>query len=415
MPALTKRIIDGSQPGDSQRIVWDSELRGFGLLVLPSGTKSFVVQYRNAAARSRRFTIGRYPVFTVDEARKKAMEVLLAAANGQDPLELRREVRTTPNVAALFERYLSEHVAKHNAKTTAAEVGRLVERILKPSLGHLSVKAVATSDMLKLHHELAATPRQANNVLAIASKAFTLAEAWGLRPRASNPVHGIKRYEENERERFLSAPELERLGAALEEASGAGLPWKVKEPASKHLPADPRTRLNPAGLDAIRLLLFTGARLTEILTLEWVHVDLEAGTVALPGRKGKKRRPHPVSEVVIELLKALAKAKRGRRWVLPGDEKGERHVSKTVVEGVWQRLRSHAGLDDVRIHDLRHTVGTVADKVGASAFLIQHLLRHRNVAITARYVNSDADPIRDVSNRVGDRLSSGLAGKAKKE
>lgn len=407
---ITKRLVDASEKAEKAYIVWDGDLKGFGLLVLPSGSKSYVAQYRNAAGRSRRFTIGRHPTFTPDEARRQAKAVLLAAATGSDPVAERKHVRSTPTVAKLFDRYLDEHVRLNNAASTQAEVERFVERILKPKLGNLQVHAVTGRDLAKLHTDLSATPRQANLVLAIASKAFSLAEMWELRPPHSNPARGIKRFAEVERERFLSRDELARLGVALDEASTIGLPWRVEKPASKHLPTgERRTKPNAMALECVRLLLFTGARLSEILKLEWAHVDLVGGTIALPGQKGKQRRDHPISEPALDILKGLQKRRRGK-WVLPGDEKGTRHLNREVAETVWQKLRHRAEIEDVRLHDLRHTVGTLAGQLGANAFLIQHLLRHRTVAMTGRYVNADANPIRDVSDAVGDRIAEGLAG-----
>lgn len=413
MPGLTKRSVDAAEKREDRYILWDTDLKGFGVLVLPSGVKSFLVKYRNAAGRQRRLTIGRYGAFTVDQARAEARAALVLAAKGSDPLDDRQRVREAPDVASLLDRYVTEHVEQHNAPSTQDDVKRIVEGHLKPRLGHLQVQAVTTRDLAALHHAMRDRPRRANTVIAYASKAFSLAEAWGLRPPNSNPARGIRRFEEVERERFLTADELGHLGASIREAEEHGLPWKVQEPKSKHLPAEDRRRspVNPMAIAVILLLLFTGARLSEILGLQWQHVDLAGGTFALPDRKGKGRKPHPVNQAALELVKALHAKRRGK-WVLPGDEKGSRAVSKTVVEGAWQRLRAHAGLDDVRLHDLRHTVGTYAGQDGSNAFLISHVLRQRTIAVTGRYVNPHADPIREISGRVGDRIAAGLAGKA---
>lgn len=408
MARLAKRMIDATMPADKLFIAWDSELRGFGLLVLPSGTKSFVVQYRTQLGRSRRFTIGRYPTFTADDARKVARDVLQSAAKGGDPVDERRRARSAESVSQLLDDYVTKHVRLKNAATTQAETERLVERILKPRIGHLKVNSVTSGDLEKLHHDQARTPRQANLVLAIASKAFKLAEQWKMRPAGTNPARGIERFAEVERERFLTRDELSRLGAAIDEATGPGLPWEVRSPDSKHLNSVQRTRPNATAIDAILLLLLTGARLSEILQLEWRHVDFDGGLLSLPERKGRGRKPHPISEPALDVLRELDGKKRGK-WVLAGDERGTRHLSKAVIENVWQRLRRRAGLEDVRLHDLRHTVGTMAGQFGANAFLIQHLLRHRNVTITARYVNRDSAPIREVSEAIGGQIIAGLA------
>lgn len=414
MAGLTKRAVDAAQAIDGERtIIWDTELRGFGLLVLPSGVKSFVAQYRNAAGRQRRMTIGRYGAFTVDGARDEARQILAAAARGADPLDDRKRVRAADDCADLFDKYLSEHVAAHNAATTLAENTRIVEKHIKPRLGHIQVQAATTRDLAAMHHAMRGTPRQANLALAIASKAFSLAEAWGLRPVNSNPAKGIRRYVEEERERFIAPDELARLGEAIREAELNGLPHVLSKPESKHnARTERRSPLNAVALAAILLLLFTGARLSEILTLQWSHVDLGARTFALPDRKGRGRRPHPVNDAALELARSLEAQKIGGKWVLHGDDKGARHISKSVVENAWQRLRKHARLEDVRLHDLRHTVGTYAGQDGSNAFLISHVLRQKTIAVTGRYVNPHADPIRQISTRVGDRITAGLAGKA---
>lgn len=255
---------------------------------------------------------------------------------------------------------------------------------------------------------MADTPWQANLTLAVLSKAFNLAELWGMRPENSNPCRKAPRYPENARERFLASDELARLGRVFREAGYPGLPWREREGASaKHRAkeGDRFTPISPRALAAIRLLLFTGARLSEILELKWEHVDFERATITLPSHKGGARRAHSVSSNVLAIVNEIAREE-GSPWVLPAPSE---YLSKSVVENAWQRIHDHAGILDVRIHDLRHTVGTLASQTGVNAFLVRDLLRHSNVAVTARYANRDEDPIRRVSEDVSARISSGLA------
>lgn len=414
MPKLTKKAIDEAKPGSARQFLWDSELRGFGLVVQPSGTRSFCIQYRNAAGRERRMMLGRYGVLTVDEARRLAKAALADVAGGADPMGDKRAYREAPSLDDLFDRYLEEHVGPHNAPSTAKDVEAMLKLHLRPRVGSIKVNDFKLSDAAKLHNALKATPRRANHVLAILSKSLSLAEVWGLRPVNSNPCRSVARFTENQRKRFLNAAEIQRLGEALIEGETIGLPWQIKEAGSKHLPPEDerRTLLGWQVVGAVRLLLLTGARLSEILGLRWSDVNASAHTVALPDRKGGKRVPHPANDAAFEVLAALPR-EQGAIFVFPRTDDTERHVSREALEGAWARLRWRAGIDDVRLHDLRHTVGTYASQAGVSSFIVRDLLRHSNITMTGRYANFDADPVRQVSNAVGGRIQAALGPRGK--
>ncbi|WP_420340551.1 integrase arm-type DNA-binding domain-containing protein [Roseibium sp.] len=224
MPKLSKRFIDAAKPEAKRRFLWDDNLKGFGLLVLPSGRKSFVLQYRTLAGRSRRLTLGQYGALTPSEAKHMAADALAKIWKGEDPLAARHALRAAPTINDLMDRYLSDHVLVHNAKSTQAGVKSAIKSVIKPHLGTVKLSDISRRDIAELHAKLSKTPRQANRVLAVLSKAFNLAEVWGWRPEQSNPVRLIKRYRENERDRFLSDVELVRLGKTLDEAERIGLP-----------------------------------------------------------------------------------------------------------------------------------------------------------------------------------------------
>ncbi|KZL05564.1 site-specific integrase [Pseudovibrio sp. Ad26] len=414
MPNVTKRTVDAAKPTTKKYFVWDGKLSGFGLQVMPTGRKTFIVQYRTLEGRSRRMTLGKYGELTPDQARGQAVDVLAKVRNGEDPTVNRKIIRNAPTVDDLLDMYLSEHVEVHNKPKSLVEIRRILERCVRKPLGKAKLASVTRQDISKLHRSMRRTPRQANHVLAIISKAFNLAEVWGLRPEHSNPVRLVKRYKENERDRFLSGDELQRLGKTLELAEKEGLPWIIKASPEnhKHLRHDiekRRTPVNPMALYCLKLLLYTGARLMEIASLEWKHVDFEEGAIALPSKKGDGRKPHPVSGNVLDILSDIPRLD-GSPYVLARINDPTRHITKELVENAWQRVRHHADIPDVRIHDLRHTVGTFAAQSGSNAFLISHLLRHRNVTITNRYVNHDAHPIRVLSETVGERIEAGLKG-----
>jgi integrase len=414
MPKLTKRFVESVKPAVADQVMFDDDIPGFGLRVLSSGVRSYLVQYRNKQGRSRRLTLGKHGKITADGARKDALRVFAAVRAGKDPVAERRAFIDAPFVNDLLDRYIAEHVEKRNRPRMRQEVKRLVERHIRPELGRHKVAAITRKDVSKLHHDLGVTPRQANLVLAVCSKAFNLAEMWEMRPNGSNPCTKIERYPETERERFLSADELGRLGGTLRLAETDGLPWNVdpRTAKSKHLakPEKRRTLYARVTTAAIELLLFTGCRLSEVLNLQWDQVDFETGVITL--RETKAGRPQTVvmNAPARQVLKGLHKAK-ASPWVLPSTLDAKRPLSSTAIEQAWQRIRAAAKLEDVRLHDLRHTVGTYAGQSGANSFLVRDLLRHKNLAMTGRYVNRSDDPVRTLSDHVGERIAAGLAGR----
>jgi integrase len=405
MSKLTKKSVDDANTLPKPYLLWDGELRGFGLLVLPSGVKTYILQYRNGARRSRRLTIGRHGALTVGEAREIAREATVAVAKGNDPVASKRSYREAPTVSELLARYLSDHVIPHNAVSTQKDIRVVIAKKLMPAVGNIKVNDLTRADVAKLHNAMKDTPRRANYVLAIFSKALSLAELWGLRAQNSNPCIGIKRYPENHRTRFLKQDEVKRLLDAMIEAETVGLPWNVEGNSSKHLAKEPnqRTPLSWQVIGALRLLLLTGARLSEITLLKWTDVDFTSGTIALPKIKGAKRQPLPASAVALDILVSLPRIT-GSAFVFPRNTDKSVPISKEVMESAWQRLRWRATIEDVHIHDLRHTVGTYAGQAGVSGFIVRDLLRHANISTTGQYANFDANPVREVADIVGERI-----------
>lgn len=405
MSKLTKKSVDDADTLPKPYLLWDGELRGFGLLVLPSGVKTYVFQYRNEARRSRRLTIGRHGSLAAGEAREIAHEAAVAVAKGNDPVASKRSYREAPTVSQLLERYLSDHVIPHNAESTQKDIKVVIAKKLVPAVGNIKVNDLTRADVAKLHNAMKDTPRRANYVLAIFSKALSLAELWGLRAQNSNPCIGIKRYPENHRTRFLRQNELSRLLDAMNEAETIGLPWNVEGNLSKHLAKEPnqRTQLSWQVIGALRLLLLTGARLSEITLLKWSDVDFEFLTIALPKFKGRKREPFPATAAALDILKSLPRIT-GSAFVFPRNTDKDVPIAKEVMESAWQRLRWRAQIEDVHIHDLRHTVGTYAAQAGVSGFIVRDLLRHANISTTGRYANFDASPVREVADIVGERI-----------
>jgi integrase len=292
---LTKRVADAAEPRDTRYTIFDAAIPGFGLRIYPTSEKSWIFEYRAGEGGRRvakkRITIGRVTDFTADGARKAADRLRSAVKTGSDPQGDKARQREANTVADLAGAFLDEHVSAKRKATTAAHYRDILERLVLPKLGQRKAKDVTRADVAKLHLSNSATPFQANRVLAVVGSMYTFAARHGLVPENHNPARGIERFKEEPRERLLSPKELERLGAAIREAETVGVPW-VTDPArkSKHLPKMGRdTVIGEHAAAALRLLIFTGARLREVLHLKWEHVDLERGLLLLPDSKtGKK-------------------------------------------------------------------------------------------------------------------------------
>jgi integrase len=275
-----------------------------------------------------------------------------------------------------------------------------VERDLRPEFGQLKVAGVTRQDVHKFHAAQAHRPRQANLILAVLSKAFSLAELWEMRPEGTNPCRRIQRYPESHRERFLSSEELARLGAVLRRAESEGLPQKNGR----------RTLYRRAVTGAIDLLLYTGCRLSEVLNLRWEHIDFATGVIKLADTKSGGPQLVTMNPPARQVLKVLEAERRGSDWVVLSVSNPNQPISKAGIEAAWRKLATAAQIEDVRMHDLRHTVGTYAGQTGANAFLVRDLLRHKNLAMTHRYVNRADSPVRTLSDQVGERIAAAMAG-----
>ncbi len=239
--------------------MWDSALKGFGLRVETSGAKTFLVRYR-MAGRKRFVAIGRLGQLTPEQARGLAQETLASVRHGRDPADERRKEKVAISVSELAARFLDEHVGAKRKESTAIHYRRLIDCYLLPKHGGRKAYDFARADLARLHLSLRDRPYQANRLLAVVASMYSSGKRHVLVPEGSSPAARIERFPETRRERFLSTEELARLGAAFRQFESDG-------------------RFGP-GIAVVRLLLFTGARLREILHLHWEHVDMERGVVA---------------------------------------------------------------------------------------------------------------------------------------
>jgi integrase len=387
MPKLTKRLVDAVECRAAEYFIWDDEIPGLGIRVLPSGRRVYVVQYR-VGRRSRRISLGPSTVLACEQARKRAISIIAAARNGVDPANERDAARHAMTVNELAERFDTEHISVRLKASTAKEYRRNLRRFILPALGRLTVTDITRADVAKFHHDLRHIPYQANRCLEVVSKMFSLAELWGLRPDGTNPRKHIKKYPEEKRERFLSVAELRRIGEVLGEMEDEGIEL-------------------PSAILAARLLILTGCRLNEIMTLKWAYVDVAERVLRLPDSKTGAKLVH-LGQAAIDLLQAAERVD-DNPWVITGALPGK-HLSD--LQPFWRRVRARAGLKDVRIHDLRHTFASMAVASGQGLPMIGKLLGHTQVQTTARYAHLAADPVRIAADLVSDRLQAGLTGRS---
>lgn len=382
---LTKRLVEGASAADRDLILWDSEVPGFGCKITPTGKRTYLVYYRTRHGQQRRPAIGEHGVLTVEKARDVARQWLADVSAGGDPSAAKQAGRKAATVAQLAERYLTEYAAVHKKASSANEDARLIQNKVIPLLGKRPVEGVSRADVLHVQHALRNAPYEANRVISLLSKMFNLAEAWGVRPDGTNPCRHVRKFAERKRERFFSVEELGRLGAALDAIERAS-PVRL------------------AYVDAIRLLALTGCRVSEVVGLRWEWVDLEGAQIALPDAKAGARIV-PLGQPAIDLLRTLRHGEGA--WVLSGSE-ADKPLSKNTVEHAWQRIRATADLQDARLHDLRHTVGTYSGQSGHNAFIVRDLLGHKTLAMTGRYVSRDADPLRLAADHVAARIAAAM-------
>lgn len=422
MPALTKRAVDALRPRAREFTLWDSTVPGFGVRVWPSGKKVFVYMYRPAGGRgvnAKRITLGEFGALTVEMARTLAKARAGAVATGLDPAgerEARRRAmraeREALTVAELGADYLDDVDARRKP-TTAREYRRLWTKHVIPVLGSMKVADVTTANVAVLHRTLKSTPYVANRVLAVIAAFFTHAEQQGLRPKRSNPASDVRDFPESRRERYLTTAELKKLGDALTLAETRGLPpWRDRKRATAKT-AKHRTKkfgklepANPFAVAAVRFLLLTGWRLREALTLRWSDVDLEAQRAVLSDTK-TGRSVRLIGAPAVELLSTLPRMA-GSPYVFPGVEPGK---PLSTINATWFAVRHAAGIEDVRLHDLRHSYASEAASMGVGPLVLRNLLGHRNVTTTERYAHLYDDPVKRGADEVSSSFARKLAGK----
>ncbi len=382
MPKITKRFVESITPSiEKPLIYWDTEIKGFGLVILPSGRRTYCIQYRNADRIKKRLKIGIHGQITTEEARILARKQLSQVVYGGDPMEQKKIEMTLPRMSELATQYFERHAERKRVKSQK-EDRTMLNRFIIPTFGGRRVSQVTLHEIQSLHLKLKNTPYRANRILALLSKMFTLAISWGW--RTDNPVVGIERYQEEKRDRWLNDEELQRL-------------WSVLEAYPSHLTAY-----------VFKFLILTGARKGEVLQATWDQFDLEKGIWTKPAHltKQKKKEHLPISDKALEVLHSLKNmTAQESPYLFPGKISG---APLQEIKTFWKRVLKEARLENVRIHDLRHTHASHLVSSGLSLSIIGKLLGHTQAATTHRYAHLADEPLRQAAELFGRKFNKSV-------
>ena len=406
---ITKRLIDSLKPRPDEYFVWDGSLSGFGVRVQSTGAMSYVVKYRAGSGRSaptRRLTLAKAGTITPDEARTLAKKTLGSVAHGADPAAQRAADKRASTLAEVAEQFLTEHVEAKRSASSAGSYRDLLERLAIPELGKRKAEKITTAEIQRLHSKTAHTSLSGQPAAACSEQ----------------PVHfrrqGARRacrLQSLSRDRIFpgrgprAIPDDAGTGADRGSHPGsrdyrAALRRGRAKPKAKHAPkeANRRTVIGPHAAAALRLLIFTGARLREILHLKWEQIDFERGLLLLPTSKtGKKTIV--LNAPALAILNGLPRT---------GDLRHRRNVCRQarapISKSRGKPFPSEPGLTGVRIHDLRHTHASVGAGAGLGLPIIGKLLGHTQSATTQRYAHLDNDPLKKASEHIGSRLAAAM-------
>jgi integrase len=372
MPSITKALVERTKPPlHGQKFSRDTAIEGFALRITAGGAKSFIWEGR-IKGRTRRITLGQYPDLSVAIARAQAHRMRAAIAEGRDPSEERHAEHSQPTFANLVGAYFERHAKQHKRERSVRDDEWCLAKYVPPSWRTRRLSDIDRDEVEKLHATIGTDHGRyaANHTVRLLRCMFNLAKDWKML-KGDNPARRIKLFKEERRERFLSPEELLRVNTALVEE--ADWRWRAYFP----------------------LALMLGTRRSELLALRWADVDLHQRTLRLA--ETKAGRPHllPLPESAIALLETLPSQGKSD-WVFPSSRTAGHIVEPAKA---WQRIRNHAGVQDVRIHDLRHTLASWLVAQGSGLPLIGRTLNHKSTSTTERYAHLDLNPVREALER----------------
>lgn len=374
---LTKRVVESIKTHETKELlVWDSELKGFGVRVFPTGRRTYFVQYRNQFGGTRRKKIGVHGVITADLAREEAKKLLGDVAKGEDPSQDFQKTKLKPTFEELAYEYIEFYAKDNKRPKSYREDQRMLNKILLKRFCGKKIEEITTYEIQHLHHEFRENLYKANRVYALLHRMFTLAIQWQW--IALNPAEGIHKYKEQPRNTWLKDKELQKLYDVLD-------CYQDQKVAN-----------------LIRLLILTGARKNEALSATWDQFDLEKGVWTKPSHatKGKKMEHIPISPQAVSLLQKMA-AESTSPYLFPGRVPGKHLIDP---KNAWNTIRKQAGFPDFRIHDIRHTYASHLVSNGLSLSIVGKLLGHTQISTTQRYAHLADESLRQATEFFGNKV-----------
>lgn len=405
---FTKRSVEAIKATDKKQFFFDDEVTGLALRVgppgknYPEGKKSFYYTYRvgrGRGAQKKWALIGSFPDWTVEQARQRAKELAADVQKGADPAAESKEEIKALTVSEALDAFTTEYVEKLKPKSIEF-YNTVIDKHLRPAFGKLRIKALSFTDMAKMHTGMKATPYMANRCVAILSVFLNWCEGHGHRDPNTNPTKKIKLYTEHKRQEFMGAEELTALGDALAEMEAK---WYERKAARTVKPQGQELidTITPQSAAAIRLLMFTGARKLEILSMKWSYIDFDLGIAKLPDSKtGFKvlQLPAP-AQAILEGLPQISE------YCFPADSKTGHQSS---LKEAWAHVLAYSGLSGWRIHDLRHAFASMMVNSGASLPIIGKILGHTQASTTQRYAHIAENPARKAAEDAAAKIANAV-------
>lgn len=383
---LTKKTIEALEPNGTRYEVRDDDLKGFSVRVGGTGEKSFYLTYRAGKGRAaplKRLRIGTFPSMTVEQARQIVKQKLAQIAMGGDPAQEVKEEKVAPFFPEVMEHFLKEHVEAKLKPSTQGLYRMVAQKHAIPAFKRLKATDVTYRHVAKLHHDLQDTPYLANRCAAVLSKFFDWCEKNGYRDRGTNPVRGLEKYREEKRLKFMESSELEAIGEGIA---------KLEE----------QNAIDPTIAAALKVMLLTGARCSEILTLKWEYFSESKEKALLPSSKtGAKVLPIPPT--AWEIISSLPRI---NEYCFPG-RWGRGHIVN--VKDTWKRICEAGGISGWRIHDLRHAFASYAVNSGKSLPIIGKILGHSQASTTNRYAHLAENPVAQAAAETAEGLAQELS------